>query len=82
MAALGRIKTPALRPQAAQGLMALLRSPHPLTREPSGKRAIALALGYLGDRSAVAALTPLLDDEDASVRLHAIAALKQLNVDA
>ncbi|HEY9646541.1 MAG TPA: HEAT repeat domain-containing protein, partial [Chroococcidiopsis sp.] len=71
VAALGRIKTPALRPQAAQGLMALLRSPHPLTREPSGKRAIALALGYLGDRSAVAALTPLLDDEDASVRLHA-----------
>ncbi len=82
VAVLGRLKTPALRQQAAQTAMALLRSQHALTREPSGKRAIAMALGYLGDLGAVEGLTALLDDEDASVRLHAIAALKQLNVDA
>jgi HEAT repeat protein len=46
------------------------------------RQAIALALGQLGQMAALDFLIDLLADDDAGVRLHAIAALKRLNAQA
>jgi len=59
-------------------LIEMLHSSHPATNYPSVKGAIALSLGYLGELQAMDVLTELLADPDMSVKLHAIAALKQL----
>jgi HEAT repeat protein len=55
---------------------------HPATEVASIKSAIALSLGQLGEMQAIEPLISLLADPNASVRLHAIAALKNLDGEA
>lgn len=74
---LGRVSAPETA-TAAEILMQMLRSSHPAINYPSVKGAIALSLGYLGEVQAMDVLTELLADPDMSIKLHAIAALKQL----
>jgi HEAT repeat protein len=76
---LGKVEDPALKPQAAEILLALLSESSP---QPQGKQAIALSLGHLGEIQALKPLIRLLSDSDPGVQLHAIAALKQLAPDA
>ena len=52
---------------------------HPATEIANIKSAIALSLGQLGKMQAIEPLISLLADSNASVRLHAIAALKNLD---
>lgn len=75
---LGRIEQQQLKPLAAEILIELLKSHHPATENANIKQAIAMSLGQLGEISAIDRLIQLLADTDAAVRLHAIAALKQL----
>lgn len=76
---LGRWSASELQPQVAAILTANLQSDQVVVQQPSVKQAISLALGQLGQPEAMDALIQLLADDDASVRLHAIAALKALN---
>ncbi|MBC6433537.1 HEAT repeat domain-containing protein [Nostoc sp. HG1] len=55
---------------------------HPATEIVNIKSAIALSLGQLGKIQAIEPLISLLADPNASVRLHAIAALKNLDREA
>ncbi|MEH1949003.1 MAG: HEAT repeat domain-containing protein [Nostoc sp.] len=55
---------------------------HPATEITKIKSAIALSLGQLGEMQAIEPLISLLGDSNASVRLHAIAALKNLDGEA
>lgn len=55
---------------------------HPATEIANIKSAIALSLGQLGKMQAIEPLISLLADSNASVRLHAIAALKNLDSEA
>jgi HEAT repeat protein len=73
IAVLGRLENGAMKDRAAEILLQLLAT-QPEVRE---KQAIAFSLGQLGARPAMEALIQLLADENASVRFHAIAALKQ-----
>lgn len=72
---LGRVEQPELKTKAAQILIVMMKSSH---TDESVKSAIALSLGQLGKMQAIEPLIQLLADTDAGVRLHAIAALKQL----
>lgn len=54
---------------------------HQPTSDPALKKAIASALGQLGDPQAIPELIQLLGMPDLGVRLHAIAALKQIAAD-
>ncbi|MCW5312346.1 PBS lyase [Nostoc sp. KVJ3] len=78
---LGRIQKPQAT-QAAEILLQILRSQHPATEIVNIKSAIALSLGQLGEIQAIEPLISLLADFNASVRLHAIAALKNLDGEA
>jgi HEAT repeat protein len=78
IAVLGRVESAEARQMAVQILLDLLHTRHPTAQTPQGKQQIALSLGQLQDASAIDALIHLLSDADASVRLHAIAGLKQL----
>jgi HEAT repeat protein len=60
----------------------ILRSQHPATEIVNIKSAIALSLGQLGEIQAIEPLISLLADSNTSVRLHAIAALKNLDGEA
>jgi HEAT repeat protein len=73
IAVLGRLENGAMKGRATEILLQLLAA-QPEARE---KQAIAFSLGQLGARPAMEALIQLLADENASVRFHAIAALKQ-----
>lgn len=72
---LGRVEQP-LTTRAAEILIQMLLE-HPATQYENIKSAIALSLGQLGEISALEPLIELLAP-DAGVRLHAIAALKNL----
>lgn len=76
LSALGRVEF--AKPQAATILLQLLQTNLPIAQSPQSKQAIALSLGQLGQGEAIDPLIQLLADENASVRFHAIAALKQL----
>lgn len=76
-AVLGRVTGP-IRPLAVKILLHLLDTNHPLAQTKSGKQQIALSLGQLQDPAAIDALIKLLIDPEITVRLHALAALKQL----
>ena len=90
---LGRVQKPQLTTAAAEILLQVLRclrraslrdaprtlTQHPATEIASIKSAIALSLGQLGKMQAIEPLISLLADSNASVRLHAIAALKNLD---
>jgi HEAT repeat protein len=75
IAVLGRVENLQTKEQAAKILLQLLES-QPDVRE---KQAIAFSLGQLGQIEAMNTLIQLLGDTDASVRFHAIAALKHLD---
>ena len=75
---LGRVEAPTLASRATQMLLDLLEPGQLVTQEPSVMQAIALSLGRLGDLRAIEPLIQLLAVPDLGVRLHAIAALKQL----
>jgi HEAT repeat protein len=79
---LGRVQKPQLTTPAAEILLQILRSQHPATEIANIKSAIALSLGQLGKMQAIEPLIFLLADNNASVRLHAIAALKNLDGEA
>jgi HEAT repeat protein len=74
---LGRIEQPQLKVKAAEVLIELLKTGK-TTQLAAVKQAIALSLGQLGQISALDELIGLLADQNSAVRLHAIAALKQL----
>ncbi|MBD2522496.1 HEAT repeat domain-containing protein [Nostoc sp. FACHB-133] len=75
---LGRVQKPQTT-QAAEILLQILQSQHPATEIANVKSAIALSLGQLGEIQAIEPLISLLADSNVSVRLHAIAALKNLD---
>ena len=75
---LGRVEQPDLKFKASGILLDILKSAELPHLSPSVKQAIALSLGQLGDIQAIEQLIQLLADADAGVRLHAIAALKNL----
>lgn len=77
---LARCEQPQLRTQATEILLEFLNSESPISQLSNIKKAVALALGQLGEDRALNPLMQLLADADASVRLHAIAALKTLGV--
>ncbi|MFN6537170.1 MAG: HEAT repeat domain-containing protein [Nostoc sp. EkiNYC01] len=79
---LGRVQKPELTTPATEILLEALRSQHPATKIANIKSAIALSLGQLGKVEAIEALIWLLGDSNALVRLHAIAALKNLDKEA
>jgi HEAT repeat protein len=82
IAALGRTQVAPLKRGAVQCLIDLLNTTHPALQEVSVRQTLALALGQLGDRTALDPLIHLLADPDPSVKLHAIAALKTLDAEA
>ncbi|MFP4299622.1 MAG: HEAT repeat domain-containing protein [Spirulinaceae cyanobacterium] len=71
---LGRIKSPSLQPQAAQGLLTFFQQQTHV--EDDLAQALAQAWGYLGDRAAIPVLEQLERSPSKTVQLHAIAALK------
>ncbi|MBN4002738.1 HEAT repeat domain-containing protein [Nostoc sp. LPT] len=79
---LGRVQKPQLTTLAAEILLEILRSQHPATEIVCIKSAIALSLGQLGEMQSIEPLISLLGDSNALVRLHAIAALKNLDGEA
>ncbi|MBW4583118.1 MAG: HEAT repeat domain-containing protein [Tildeniella nuda ZEHNDER 1965/U140] len=76
--AVGRWETVDCKPQAAQILIAALDTSL-ATEQPTLRQTIAIGLGALGQLTALETLIQLLADEEMSVRLHAIAALKALD---
>ncbi|QMS92299.1 HEAT repeat domain-containing protein [Nostoc edaphicum CCNP1411] len=86
---LGRVQKPQLTTPATEILLQILRclscgtlTQHPDIEIVNIKSAIALSLGQLGQMQAIEPLISLLADSNASVRLHAIAALKNLDGEA
>ncbi|MEH1944338.1 MAG: HEAT repeat domain-containing protein [Nostoc sp.] len=79
---LGRVQKPELTTPTAEILLQILRLQHPATEIASVNCAIALSLGQLGEMQAIEPLISLLADPNPSVRLHAIAALKNLDGEA
>lgn len=73
---LGRVEKLILKTKAAQILIDFLNSEHPVRQTDAVKQAVAQAWGELRDVSTIDALIKLLADPATSVRLHAIAALK------
>ena len=78
---LGRVDRPDQKHQATQILLDLLQQ-GTFARSASARRAIALALGQLGEITALDSLINLLADPDVGVRLHVISALKTLASDS
>lgn len=78
--ALGRIKQPQLTPIATEILLAILQKQHPALENAAFKGVLALSLGLLARIEAKEALIALTKDADELVRLHAIAALRNLEV--
>ncbi len=76
---IGRIKQPQLTPIATEILLAMLQKQHPALENVAFRGAIALSLGQLGRIEAKKAVIALAEDTDERVRLHAIAALKNLD---
>ncbi|WP_449416749.1 HEAT repeat domain-containing protein [Phormidium nigroviride] len=74
---LGRVETPNLKAKAAEILIDFLKVGEAAVIEDI-KQSIALGLGKLGNLEAIEPLIEMLADADSSIRLHCIAALKQL----
>jgi HEAT repeat protein len=79
---LGRVSDLSLQDKATEVLLEIVRENHPSVEISSIKSAIALSLGQLGNKKARGILTQMQADRDAQVRLHAIAALKNLSPDS
>ncbi|KYC38178.1 PBS lyase [Scytonema hofmannii PCC 7110] len=78
---LGRVSHSALNDKATEILLDIVQKNHPSVEISSIKSAIALSLGQLGNKQAISTLIQMQTDRDAQVRLHAIAALKNLSPD-
>lgn len=74
LVALGRVETDDLKSIAANVLTESIVTLH----HSALKQTAALSLGQLGQTDSIEPLVQLLTDEDASLRLHAIAALRQI----
>ncbi|MFP4101808.1 HEAT repeat domain-containing protein [Coleofasciculus sp.] len=74
----GRIETPNLKYQAAKILLDFFESRHPSVETTAIKQALAYSWGQLGVADAMETLVQLQNDPQMSVRLHANAAIKQL----
>lgn len=75
---LGRVSDSTLTEKATVILLSIVRSQHPAVEIASIKSAIALSLGQLGNIEAIEPLISLLTDNNQVVRLHIVAALKNL----
>ncbi len=75
---LGRVSNSTLTAKATGILLSIVRSQHPAVEIASIKGAIALSLGQLGNIEAIEPLIYLLADNNQVVRLHVVAALKNL----
>lgn len=75
---LGRVSDSTLTEKATVILLSIVRSQHPAVEIVSIKSAIALSLGQLGNIDAMEPLISLLVDNNQVVRLHVVAALKNL----
>jgi HEAT repeat protein len=75
---LGRVRDSTLTEKATVILLSIVRSQHPAVEIASIKSAIALSLGQLGNIEAIEPLIYLLTDNNEVVRLHIVAALKNL----
>lgn len=73
---LGRLEQPILKEKAAQILLNFFHSNSSVTESVAIKQALAQAWGQLQEIKAIDALLEFLADSEDSVRLHAIAALK------
>lgn len=78
---LGRVESAEAKGKAVEMLLELFSSESHLLQDPKNKQTIALSLGQLGQLQALDPLISLLADANASVRFHAIAALKQLDTE-
>ncbi|NEP14826.1 MAG: PBS lyase [Symploca sp. SIO2C1] len=78
IAVLGRVELPQLKSQATQILIEFLRSGQSSAQHPSLKQALAMSLGQLGEPQALEVLIELLEEPDLTVRLHVIAALRNI----
>lgn len=76
--ALGKIRSPKFQSKATDILIEFIKSSNSMLKSSPVKKSLALALGYLGDIRTLDYLIQLLADEDHSVRLHCVAAMKQL----
>lgn len=74
----GRVSNSTLTIKASEILLVILQSFHPAVEIAEIKSAIALSLGQLGNTAAIEPLTSLLTDKNEVVRLHVVAALKNL----
>ncbi|KOR37691.1 hypothetical protein AM228_05935 [Planktothricoides sp. SR001] len=81
ISSLGRVESSVLQPKAAHILINFLKSEtsNPAIEQPKIKQAIAVGLGQLGQAIAIEPLKELLADDNETVRLHAIAALKHFD---
>ena len=79
VAALSRMENPPLKAAATQILIELLETEDSALQSNQLKQAIALGLGQMGQPCAVEPLIQLLANPDVGVRLHSVAALKQLD---
>jgi len=75
---LGRVSDSTLTQKATVILLSIVRSQHPAVEIVSIKSAIALSLGQLGNIDAMEPLIFMLSDNNQVVRLHIVAALKNL----
>ena len=75
---LGRVRDSTLIEKATVILLSIVREQHPAVEITSIKSAIALSLGQLGNIEAIEPLISLLTDNNEVVRLHIVAALKNL----
>nr|WP_201280478.1 HEAT repeat domain-containing protein [Hassalia byssoidea] len=75
---LGRVSDSTLTASSTEILLSIVRSQHPAVEIASIKSAIALSLGQLGNIEAIEPLISLLADNNQVVRLHIVAALKNL----
>lgn len=73
---LGRLDEPILKAKATQILSKFVNSQHPSLQSNLVKQAIAQSWGELGEVVAIDSLVGLLADPSLSVKLHAIASLK------
>ncbi|HEY9621047.1 MAG TPA: HEAT repeat domain-containing protein [Crinalium sp.] len=79
---LGRVEAPPLKEKMSRVLLNLLQTEHPTIHHSTVRQAIALSLGQLENPAALDPLIQLLADDDWSVKLHAIVALKKLDAEA
>ena len=75
---LARIQNPNLSHRISQILTQTLNTNSPLIQTSTIKASIALALGQLKHKPSLETLINLIADNDENVRLHALAALKQI----